>query len=131
MIDEKVTFEMVFPIEPYRNFKLGYEGSIEPDEIYSEAAIKAFQKVMAAGDKIYAELRLPISSQSSVAPLVSHYVIQKEPEGDEAESAIQEILHCQTIEELETFRVILNTKAAKSFPRIQEAYDTMYQKLSK
>jgi hypothetical protein len=104
MKDEKVTFEMVFPIEPYRNFKLGYEGSIYPDETYIEAAKKAFNKVMAAGDQIYAALRIPISTPTVVTSFTTQEAVAADPaieaEFDALRITIQEAPTAQIAEKL-------------------------------
>lgn len=129
MIDNKVTFEMVFPTEPYRNFKLGIEGTIEPHETYGEAAMKAFEKVMGAGDKVYAALRLPISSQSSFAnsiPPITEVQTEKPiPEDQRTNALIQDIQSCTEIKVLESYRLLAKKDAA-----LQTAYKEMYQKLS-
>jgi len=125
MIDNKVTFEMVFPIEPYRNFKLGYEGSIEPNETYTEAAMKAFDKVMAAGDKVYAALRLPILSATPTSPLSEIAAEKPIPQDQRIRSLIDDVCSCTDLKILESYRLL-----AKRSPELQQAYDEMLKKLT-
>ena len=137
MKDEKVTFEMVFHIEPYRNFKLGYEGSLGPDEIYGEAVIKAFQKVMHGADKVYAELRLPISSTSSLpnnsspAPIPEIPVEKPIPEDQILANTLASILNCKSLEGDDGLLSFESFVRRENKPDITGAYNLMLKKLSK
>lgn len=122
MIPEKVNFEMIFPIEAYRNFKMNIEGSLQPGETYDEAVLDAFRKVMSAGDKVYAELKIPMSTQSSINSLP---VIRSQEDAIADADLFVQIYSCNELKVLESYKLIVKGK-----PELQQAYDEMYLKLS-
>jgi hypothetical protein len=131
MKDEKVTFEMVFPIEPYRNFKLGIEGSVEPNETYEEAAQKAYDKVMSQGNVFLEKLTGPTTISNDLKP----YVIPVEkpiPEQERIEALIQDI-KAETVLRKEdgTGGLLAWRLLVEKHPALKPAYDEMLIKLSK
>src|SRR5690606_30559855 len=115
---QTISYQKVFPLGKFVNERIGLEATVSEREDVNEAYLE-LKKIV---EETHQRLNPTLEGEYALSEANS---IEKDLEKMGIESTVSEILNCQTIEELEGFKLM-----AKSHPAFEQAFTQRREQLT-